>query len=137
LIIYVSEDFEATVGCLGKILFKKGNYIYIGSAKGCLDVRLRRHLKKDKKTYWHIDYLLENKKAKILQIWIIPKSIECKTADVFNEEHTCEIVKKGFGSSDCKCVTHLFYIKDKEKIEKVLREKGFSKRMEFESYDNN
>ena len=48
-----------------------------------------------------------------------------------------KIVKKGFGSSDCKCVTHLLYIKDKEKIEKTLKEKGFSKRMEFESYDNN
>ena len=44
---------------------------------------------------------------------------------------------KGFGSSDCNCLTYLFYIKDKEKIEKVLSEKGFSKRMEFESYDNN
>lgn len=65
------------------------------------------------------------------------KSIECKTADVFNQEPACELVKKGFGSSDCKCLTHLFYIKDKEKIEKILKEKGFSRRMNFESYDNN
>ncbi len=118
------------------MFFKKGDYIYIGSAKGCLEVRLRRHLKKDKKSFWHIDYLLENKKTKILQIWIIPKSIECKTAYVFNEEHTCEIVKKGFGSSDCKCVSHLFYIKNKERIEKFLKEIGFSRRTELGSYDD-
>jgi len=137
LIIYVSEDFEATVGCLGKILFKKGNYIYIGSAKGCLDVRLRRHLKKDKKTYWHIDYFLKDERTQISQVWIISGSVECEMANTFNRSSVGEIVKKGFGSSDCKCVTHLFYIKDKEKIEKLLKEKGFSKRMEFESYDNN
>jgi len=117
--------------------FKKGDYIYIGSAKGCLETRLQRHLRKEKKIFWHIDYLLESKKAKISQIWVIPKSIECKIAEVFYRNTLTEIVKKGFGSSDCKCVTHLLYIKDKEKIEKTLKEKGFSKRMEFESYDNN
>ncbi len=61
-----------------------------------------------------------------MQIWIIPKSIECKTADVFNKEPFCELVKKGFGSSDCKCETHLFYIKNKEKTEKILKKIGFS-----------
>lgn len=117
--------------------FKKGDYIYIGSAKGCLEARLRRHLKKDKKSFWHIDYLLKDERTRISQIWIILKSIECETADVFDKEPICELVKKGFGSSDCNCLTHLFYIKDKEKIGKVLNEKGFSKRMEFGSYDNN
>lgn len=137
MIIYVTEDFEATVGCLGKILFKKGNYIYIGSAKSRLDARLRRHLKKDKKSFWHIDYLLKNRRTQISKIWVILESIECEIAEVFCRNPITETVRKGFGSSDCKCVTHLFYIKDKEKIEKVLKEKGFSKRMEFESYDNN
>jgi Uri superfamily endonuclease len=119
------------------VSFKKGDYIYIGSAKGCLGTRSQRHLRKKKKTYWHIDYLLKGERTQISQIWMILKSIECQTAEVFYQDPTTEIIKKGFGSSDCKCVTHLFYIKDKEKIKKVLKEKGFSKRMEFESYDNN
>ena len=108
--------------------FKKGNYIYIGSAKGCLESRLKRHLKKEKKIFWHIDYLLEGKKAKISQIWVIPKSIECETAGIFNKELTCKIVKKGFGSSDCKCITHLFYLKNKEQVENILKKIGFSRR---------
>lgn len=124
-IIFVSEDLETIVGRLGRIYFKKGNYIYIGSAKGCLEARLRRHLRRSKKIYWHIDYLSNNKKAQILQIWVIQKSIECKTAGVFNEEPTCEIVKKGFGSLDCKCLSHLFYLKDREKTEKILEKIGF------------
>jgi len=133
LTIYVSENFKIRVGQLGEVSFKKGDYIYIGSARGCLEARLRRHLKRDKKSFWHIDYLLKNRRTQISKIWVILESIECEIAEVFCRNPITEIVRKGFGSSDCKCVTHLFYIKDKEKIEKVLKEKGFSKRMEFES----
>ena len=93
-----------------------------------MESRLKRHLRKDKKLFWHIDYLLERKKVKISQIWVIPKSIECKTANVFNKELTYEIVKKGFGSSDCKCITHLFYTKSKEQVENILKKIGFSRR---------
>ena len=126
MLIYISEDLKVRVGQLGEVSFKKGDYIYIGSAIGCLEVRLRRHLKKDKKSFWHIDYLLENKKVKILQIWTIDKKMECQTAEVFCQDPTTEIIKKGFGSSDCKCLTHLFFIKDEKKTEKILREIGFS-----------
>ena len=66
LSIKVTINIEKTVGRLGKMLFEKGDYVYIGSAKGCLRSRLKRHLRKEKKTYWHIDYLLESKKSKII-----------------------------------------------------------------------
>ncbi|MCK4240438.1 MAG: GIY-YIG nuclease family protein [Candidatus Atribacteria bacterium] len=132
LLIDVLKDFKTVVGRLGRVSFKKGNYIYIGSAKGYLEARLRRHLKKDKKTFWHIDYLLKNRRTQISKIWVIPKSIECEIADVFNEETTCELLKKGFGSSDCKCLTHLFYIKNKEQTESILEKIGFSRIREFE-----
>jgi Uri superfamily endonuclease len=122
----VSEGLKIRVGQLGEVSFKKGDYIYIGSAKGCLEARLQRHLKKKKKTYWHIDYLLKKKKTKILQIWIIDKKMEYQTAEVFCQDPITEIIKKGFGSSDCKCLTHLFFIKDEKKTEKILREIGFS-----------
>lgn len=112
------------------MFFKKGDYIYIGSAKGCLEARLRRHLKKDKKIYWHIDYLLENKKVRILQIWTIDKKMECQTSEVFYQDPTTEIIKKGFGSSDCKCLTHLLFVKNKKRIESILKEIGFSRRTE-------
>jgi len=122
---------------LGKVFFIKGDYLYIGSAKGCLESRLRRHLKKDKKNFWHIDYLLKDERTQISQIWIILKSTECETAELFYRNLFTETVRKGFGSSDCKCETHLFYIKNKGKMKKILKEKGFSKKMEFESYGNN
>ena len=34
LAIYVSEDLKIRVGQLGKVSFKKGDYIYIGLARG-------------------------------------------------------------------------------------------------------
>jgi len=92
---------------------------------------LRKHLRKDKKTYWHIDYLLKSEKVQILQIWVIDKSIECKTAGIFNRNSLSEIVKKDFGSSDCNCLTHLFYIKNKEQTERVLEKIGLSRIREF------
>ncbi|MBC8499107.1 MAG: GIY-YIG nuclease family protein [Candidatus Atribacteria bacterium] len=134
LVINISEDLKIRVGQLGEAFFKEGDYIYIGSAKDSLDARLRRHLRKDKKTYWHIDYLLENQKVKILQIWTIDKKVECQTAEVFYQEPITKIIKKGFGSSDCKCLTHLFFVKDKKKTEKILKKIGFSAYYSFSKF---
>ena len=37
LAIYVSEDLKIRVGKLGELAFKKGDYLYIGSVKSCLE----------------------------------------------------------------------------------------------------
>jgi|SRR5665648_39972 len=133
LVINISEDLKIRVGRLGGVSFKKGDYIYIGSTRGCLETRLQRHLRKEKRIFWHIDYLLENQKVKILQIWTIDKKVECQTAEVFYQDPITEIIKKGFASSDCKCLTHLFFIKDKKKTEKTLKEIGFSVYYSFQN----
>jgi len=126
LLINISEDLKIRIGRLGEVFFKEGDYIYIGSAKGCLERRLQRHLRKEKRIFWHIDYLLENQKVKILQIWTMDKKEECQTVEVFYQDPTTKIIKKGFGSSDCQCLTHLFFIGDKKKTKKILKEIGFS-----------
>lgn len=133
LAIYVTEDLKIRVGQLGKVSFKKGDYLYIGSAKGCLEKRLQRHLRKEKRIFWHIDYLLKNKNVKILQIWTIDKKVECQAAELFCQDPAIKIIKKGFASSDCKCLTHLFFIKDKMKAEKILKEIGFSVYYSFQN----
>jgi Uri superfamily endonuclease len=119
---------------LGEVSFKEGEYLYIGSAKSCLERRLQRHLRKEKRIFWHIDYLLENQKVKIFQIWTIDKKVECQAAEVLCQNPAIKIIKKGFGSSDCKCLTHLFFIKDKKRIEKILKEEiGFSVYYSFQN----
>jgi len=45
-------------------MFPKGYYCYTGSARGSgstnLKHRIGRHLKKEKRMFWHIDYVLKN-----------------------------------------------------------------------------
>lgn len=104
------------VGSLGSLKFEKGWYTYTGSALGSggLMGRIQRYMEKDKKCFWHIDYLLNNKYSSI-------KAIICAAS---NTRYECKIVRKiasmtakpikGFGVSDCKegCRSHLYYMRD-------------------------
>ncbi len=44
------------IGGLGKVTFKQGYYIYVGSAMKSLSKRVERHRRIRKKLHWHIDY---------------------------------------------------------------------------------
>jgi Uri superfamily endonuclease len=106
LIIKLDEDKKIKVGKLGTFDFKKGYYIYIGSALNSLPGRINRHLRKEKKIKWHIDYLLNG--ARIVEIFYFEttKKLECKLAKKMQKN--LAVIKK-FGSSDCSCEGHLFY----------------------------
>lgn len=111
LIIYISKNSIIKIASLGKIKFDKGYYTYIGSAMNNLDKRIQRHLRKEKRLHWHIDYLLANKNVKIIKVYyIISKNREeCKIAYLVSK-HGESI--KGFGCSDCKCESHLYKLKN-------------------------
>ena len=111
LIIHVSNAVTVHVGALGKLVFEEGLYGYVGSAQGNLDKRVRRHLGKEKRKFWHIDYLLGNPEVKVLRVFYkeAGKTEECNVARAIGERGR-RIV--GFGSSDCSCRSHLFRIKD-------------------------
>jgi Uri superfamily endonuclease len=83
-----------------------GRYAYVGSAMNGLWPRLKRHLDSHKRLHWHIDYLLQ--KATISNIIICPSDdqIECTIARSLSNR--LELIP-GFGSSDCKCCSHLFF----------------------------
>lgn len=119
LIIYVKKLSKIKIGKQGEIKFKKGTYVYIGSAMNSLESRLKRHLSNEKKLHWHIDYLLKNKNAKIVEIIYntSTKKIECNLSQYITTK-TNNI--KNFGCSDCACESHLYYFKNrKEAIEQV------------------
>lgn len=123
LIIDLKTSQKIQIGRLGELFFKKGFYVYVGSAMNNLDKRINRHLSKDKKLHWHIDYLLE--KAQILEVYIKENTVkeECKTAHIFAGK--LERIP-GFGCSDCKCDSHLFYSSDKN-IKHLLTDIGFKR----------
>ena len=92
--------------------FKKGYYVYIGSAMNSLVPRLNRHLSDEKKMHWHIDYLLKSPDCHIRDILfnISEERIECALAESISKDGE-EI--PGFGCSDCSCSSHLIYFKRK------------------------
>jgi len=113
LIIQVSNDVAVRVGALGEVAFKEGLYAYVGSAQNNLEKRVSRHLKKEKRKFWHVDYLLSDDAAKVIAVFYkqADKTEECviaKTIGARGEAVT------GFGASDCSCVSHLFRVRDWE-----------------------
>lgn len=92
--------------------FRKGYYVYIGSAMNSLVARINRHLSNDKKMHWHVDYLLNNENSEIRDVLfnISDERIECDLANIIAKAG--EGIPK-FGCSDCNCNSHLIYFKRK------------------------
>ncbi len=116
LFIKLKKDERIKVGKLGSFNFKKGFYVYSGSALKNLEARIKRHKRKKKKKFWHIDYLLASKNARIVNVIGIPskKRIECKLNKIVLSLPGAKILVKKFGSSDCNCKSHLVYFGEKD-----------------------
>lgn len=110
LIIKVEKKISVNVGALGKIIFEKGYYVYTGSAQKNLIARINRHIRKDKRIKWHIDYLTTHRNVKVIGSYIIQakKYYECMLSGFFIK-HGNPI--SSFGCSDCKCHSHLIRLK--------------------------
>ena len=109
LVIELDEDKNLKIGSRLEIDFKKGYYVYIGSAMNNLESRVKRHLSSKKKLHWHIDYLL--KYSQITEvIYNLDKKVECNLSRelMMNNEYV-----QDFGCSDCGCESHLYYFKNK------------------------
>ena len=109
LLVHVPYELALSVGELGTVNFKPGYYAYIGSALGGLKQRIERHLREEKKVYWHIDHLLIHARAVDL---VVAESGERKECTVSKELAKNLPSIRGFGSSDCACHSHLFYNPD-------------------------
>ena len=111
LILQAEKLLHIQVGKLGNMKLAPGFYLYFGSARGPggVKARVNRHLRKQKKLHWHIDYLTT--RIPVLDVWYsyAPFRDECSWAEMgirwTNEQLPCS----GFGSSDCRCDAHLVY----------------------------
>jgi len=88
--------------------FPRGFYCYVGSGMKNLQQRIDRHLAREKRLRWHIDWFLVH--ANILEVKKIESEerLECALSREL-AGLAAEPVMKSFGSSDCGCVTHLHY----------------------------
>lgn len=108
LFIRLDGDSEIQVGKKGLYPFLRGFYVYVGRAKRGVLGRLRRHLRRKKRKHWHIDFLLEV--GTVEGIVLFEGDEECVLA-TFLSQHPCvQHDVPGFGSSDCLCRSHLFYL---------------------------
>jgi Uri superfamily endonuclease len=113
LVLKSEKKQTAKIGKLGRLLIYPGWYIYVGSALGSggLRARIHRHTQKRKKLRWHIDYL--RFKINLVAVWYATnsKKLECEWASIFQLQKGSIPIPK-FGSSDCKCFSHLFFFKN-------------------------
>jgi len=132
MVMHLDHDLDLEIGSKGMMHFKKGYYMYVGSAKANLTKRIERHKRKRKKMHWHIDYFRGHcemiagvpirTSGLPLESWSlthepypsmpsmpdpdIEVSVECALADAVGDIAEWEVPK--FGSSDCDCTSHLF-----------------------------
>ena len=115
LIFRSSLERLIDIGKLGQLRVKPGFYVYVGSAfgPGGLAARVAHHKRPSGCPRWHIDYLgLSNN---LEEVWY--------TYDPFHREHQwtavvaglkgSSIPLAGFGSSDCRCRSHLYFFPSK------------------------
>jgi Uri superfamily endonuclease len=111
LLIYLPQTTSIKVGRKGTFTFPKGYYVYTGSAGCGLKSRVQRHLRKQKKHFWHIDYLLDESSVKKTYLFPNSRLDECFLARRVLDEPAAEVVVPRFGSGDCNCPTHLALFK--------------------------
>ncbi len=119
LLLELPERRRIAIGHLGVLDFPRGSYAYVGSALRGLEARVRRHLRKTKKLHWHIDYLL--RQANISEVILLPgrQRLECSLAQALAQRFPSI---PHFGSSDCRCQSHLFFGKEKKRLKTELTE---------------
>jgi sugar fermentation stimulation protein A len=108
LVLRLPRNRRIEVGKLGALSFRRGYYVYVGSALSNLDARTARHRRLRKKLHWHIDYLR--------RVCDFVKCLPIRTSD----DLECEVSRflsrlagwsaPRFGCSDCSCDSHLFGI---------------------------
>jgi Uri superfamily endonuclease len=114
LLIEIPRGVRIKVGALGHLEFPRGFYAYCGSAMGGLGARLKRHLRRRKKIWWHIDYLLEEGRVRRVIYAPTNERLECRLAQKLEKVFHSS---PGFGSSDCCCPSHLFFSEELQGLE--------------------
>jgi Uri superfamily endonuclease len=110
LLLRCSSTRAVRVGGLGTLRLRPGWCVYVGSAYGPVGLRARigHHRHRAQQPHWHTDYL--RRYTRLECVWY---------ACGVRQEHVwaakiaampgAAMVLPGFGSSDCRCATHLYW----------------------------
>ena len=110
IILHLAQGRAISVGRLGNHSFSPGYYAYVGSAlgPGGLAARIGRHIRTTKRPRWHIDAL--RRISAPLTVWCSPSQVKWEHvwAAAFEKMPGVHVPIRGFGASDCRCLSHLF-----------------------------
>ena len=113
LILFSSHQGSIPVGHLGQLSVERGYYLYVGSARGRggLKARIAHHQKVTSRPHWHIDYL--RAVTRIDRVWCAYTRVnqEHRWARLIGKLPGAQMSIAGFGSSDCRCGSHLYFFK--------------------------
>ena len=114
LLLCLRRPRTLRVGRLGVCDFPSGHYVYTGRAKRGLGNRLARHARKRKTLHWHIDHLTAV--SDIEEIRVTSSIAECRSHRAVMKLPGAQLLVEGFGSSDCRCASHLAYFERRPAI---------------------
>jgi len=115
LVLSATTGGSVRIGRLGKLRLQPGFYVYVGSALGPGGVRARlaHHMKPSSRPHWHIDYL--RKHTVLEEVWYChgrtPR--EHRWARCLGTLPGASIPLAGFGASDCRCDSHLYFFRSR------------------------
>jgi Uri superfamily endonuclease len=113
-LLHLRHTCRVRVGRLGTYDLAAGYYLYVGSAlgPGGVPARVARHMCSSAKLHWHIDYLRPLCEVVETRACHGYSRLECTWAAEVPTRHQASIPIPGFGSSDCRCLSHLFYFQE-------------------------
>ncbi len=117
LLVRLAGAKAIRAGNLPARTFPAGFYAYVGSARSGIPARVRRHLRADKKRHWHIDYLLPEVSVSEIFSGETGERLECAIAGEISSR--CDSIP-GFGASDCRCGSHLFFCPDGGELKSAI-----------------
>ena len=113
---------QLQIGRLGGVQLSKGWYVYVGSAfgPGGLAARFSRHLRCHKTRHWHIDHLIWA--TTVREVWYSQRQrdLEHCWAQAALDQPAAQNLLRGFGASDCQCLSHLVRFPTREAVKTLF-----------------
>ncbi|MEE4274529.1 MAG: GIY-YIG nuclease family protein [Thermoleophilia bacterium] len=119
---WVPRRLEISVGALGPVVFERGWYAYVGSARRGRDARVARHFRREKPLRWHADYLFTAAPPRLAGLVDGPLT-ECELAGALAAPPGASRPVRRFGAGDCRCTGHLVRLTTRPSS-RTLREIG-------------
>jgi len=122
IVMRAQDRQQLQIGRLGGVQLSKGWYVYVGSAfgPGGLAARVSRHLRCHKTRHWHIDHLIWA--TTVREVWYSQRQrdLEHCWAQAALDQPAARNLLRGFGASDCQCLSHLVRFPTREAVKTLF-----------------